>query len=130
MITTHYTDLSRLEKDTKKIIKTKNHSENHSEKHSQKHTQNHSQKHTQKHTQNNLSEPVNYKYYVKNFKMTCQIETDETNEIPIFNFPYKIERGVSQQYIALDILKKNNFDEDIIKEAIKISKKVIKPTCM
>lgn len=35
-------------------------------------------------------------------------------------YPYKLVPGVSKQYIALDLLAKNGFDDDIIKEAITI----------
>jgi hypothetical protein len=34
-------------------------------------------------------------------------------------FPYKIERGISEDHIALELLKKNDFDEDILKDANK-----------
>ena len=37
-----------------------------------------------------------------------------------------LEKGVSHQYIALDLLKNNGFDEDIINDAIDISKKISK----
>lgn len=40
------------------------------------------------------------------------------------SFPYKISRGVSKQYIALELLKKNGFDVDIIEEAIDIKKRL------
>ena len=33
-------------------------------------------------------------------------------------YPYKIKKGVSNQFIALELLKLNNFDEDIIDLAI------------
>ena len=71
IVTTHYTDLEILEKDTKGAIK-------------------------------------NYKFEVK---------YDKNKEI-IFN--YKIKEGISRQYIALDLLEKNGFSEDIIKDAKKI----------
>ena len=37
-------------------------------------------------------------------------------------FPYKIKKGISQDFVALEILKMNNYDPDIINNAIKISK--------
>jgi DNA mismatch repair ATPase MutS len=43
-------------------------------------------------------------------------------------YPYKLVRGVSKQYIALDLLAKNGFDEDIINEAIMIKDKLVKPS--
>lgn len=55
---------------------------------------------------------VNYKF---------EVDYDKENNI-LFN--YKIKRGISRQYIALDLLKKNNFDEDIIKDAIEMCNKL------
>jgi DNA mismatch repair protein MutS len=55
---------------------------------------------------------VNYKF---------EVDYDKENNI-LFN--YQIKRGVSRQYIALELLKKNNFDEDIIKDAIDMCNKV------
>ncbi len=77
IVTTHYTDLSILEKDTKKNIE-------------------------------------NYKF---------SVDYDKDKNI-IFN--YLLEKGVSHQYIALELLKNNGFDEDIINDAIDISKKISK----
>ena len=39
-------------------------------------------------------------------------------------FNYKIKKGVSRQYIALDLLKNNDFDEEVIEEALNICKKI------
>ncbi len=50
-----------------------------------------------------------------------EVTYDENKEI-LFN--YKLNRGVSRQYIALDLLKRNGFDEDLIETAIEMSKKV------
>jgi energy-coupling factor transporter ATP-binding protein EcfA2 len=69
--TTHYTELERLEKDTKGKI-------------------------------------MNYKF---------DIEYDKNGEI-IFN--YLLKKGVSRQYIALELLKKNGFDDDVINDALTI----------
>jgi hypothetical protein len=41
------------------------------------------------------------------------------------NFPFKLGRGVSKQYIALDILKLNGFDDDIIKAAKEIQNRIL-----
>jgi DNA mismatch repair ATPase MutS len=56
---------------------------------------------------------------IMNYKF--DVDYNENNEI-IFN--YKLKRGISKQYIALELLKKNGFDEDVIEEAIKMSKKI------
>ena len=55
---------------------------------------------------------VNYKF---------EVDYDANKEI-IFN--YKLVRGVSRQYIALDLLKKNGFDDDLIEDAINMCKKI------
>jgi DNA mismatch repair protein MutS len=55
---------------------------------------------------------VNYKF---------EVDHDENNEI-VFN--YELKRGVSRQYIALELLKKNGFDDDVIENAIEICKRV------
>jgi DNA mismatch repair protein MutS len=56
---------------------------------------------------------------IKNYKF--EIDRNDKNEI-IFN--YKLKHGYSNQYIALELLKNNNFDDDIIKEAIQISNSI------
>jgi len=73
--TTHYTDLERLEKDTKGKI-------------------------------------TNYKF---------DVEYNDSGEI-IFN--YLLKKGISRQYIALELLKKNGFDDDVINDAMNICKKL------
>jgi DNA mismatch repair protein MutS len=55
---------------------------------------------------------VNYKF---------EVDHDENNEI-IFN--YILKKGVSRQYIALELLQKNGFDDDVIEDAMKICKKL------
>jgi DNA mismatch repair ATPase MutS len=55
---------------------------------------------------------VNYKF---------EVDHDKNNEI-IFN--YELKRGVSRQYIALELLKKNGFDDDVIENAIDICRKI------
>ena len=56
---------------------------------------------------------------IKNYKF--EVEHDENNEI-IFN--YILKEGVSRQYIALELLKKNGFDDDVIENALEICKKI------
>jgi len=50
---------------------------------------------------------------ILNYKF--EINYDENKEI-LFN--YILQRGVSRQYIALDLLKKNGFDDDVLEDAI------------
>jgi DNA mismatch repair ATPase MutS len=73
--TTHYTDLERLEKDTKGKI-------------------------------------INYKF---------EVDHDLNNNI---KFNYLLKRGTSRQYIALELLKNNGFDDDVIEDAIDICRKI------
>jgi DNA mismatch repair ATPase MutS len=54
-----------------------------------------------------------------NYRMN--IERNSENQI---HYPYILEKGVSKQYIALDLLAKNGFDRDIIDEAITLKKKL------
>ena len=54
-----------------------------------------------------------------NYRMN--IERDENNQI---RYPYILDKGVSKQYIALDLLAKNGFDKDIIDEAISLKNKL------
>ena len=75
MITTHFTDLSDLEKDTNKLVK-------------------------------------NYKFY---------INRDEQNNIV---YPYKLMRGISRQYIAIELLGKSGMNPDIVNEALRMCQKL------
>jgi DNA mismatch repair ATPase MutS len=73
MFTTHYTYLTKLQKDTKRFL---------------------------------------------NYKM--DVNHNDTG----FVFPYKLSRGVSKQYIALDLLRSKGFRDDIVEEAIRIKNKL------
>jgi DNA mismatch repair ATPase MutS len=53
----------------------------------------------------------------KNYKMETIIDNNE------ITFTYKLKEGINKQYIALELLKKEGFDEDIINEAISIKNK-------
>jgi hypothetical protein len=57
-----------------------------------------------------------------NYRMN--IERGETSNI---TYPYKLGRGVSRQYIALELLEKNGFDEDVIKGALEIKNRLVAP---
>jgi len=65
----------------------------------------------EKDTQNRI---MNYKF---------EVIFDKDNNI-IFN--YKLKRGFSNQYIALELLRKNDFDEDIIKDALEMCSRIYK----
>ena len=51
---------------------------------------------------------------ISNYKFEVEYKNDEI----LFN--YLLKKGVSRQYIALDLLKKNGFDNDVIEDAIKM----------
>jgi DNA mismatch repair ATPase MutS len=53
-----------------------------------------------------------------NYKMNVVIDGEN------ISFPYKLIKGLSKQYIALELLKQNGFDEQIINEAINIKNKL------
>jgi energy-coupling factor transporter ATP-binding protein EcfA2 len=56
---------------------------------------------------------------IQNYKF--EVDHDINNEI-IFN--YILKKGTSRQYIALELLKKNGFDDDVIENALDICKKI------
>jgi len=39
-------------------------------------------------------------------------------------YPYKVSKGISRQYIALELLKKNGFDKDVVDDALAIKAKL------
>jgi DNA mismatch repair ATPase MutS len=45
----------------------------------------------------------------------------------LITYPYRMSKGVSKQYIALDLLKKNGFDPKIIEEGMRVKEKLLKP---
>jgi DNA mismatch repair protein MutS len=51
---------------------------------------------------------------ISNYKFEVNYENEE------IKFNYLLKKGVSRQYIALDLLKKNGFDNDVIEDAIKM----------
>lgn len=56
---------------------------------------------------------MNYKF---------EVEVDENENI---KFNYLLKRGTSRQYIALQLLSQNGFDNDVIQTAIEMSKNII-----
>lgn len=63
-----------------------------------------------------LSKNHNFNNYKMNVDM---INNDIT-------YPYKLKKGVSNQYIALELLKKNGFEKDIIEDALEIKQKLLR----
>lgn len=56
---------------------------------------------------------------IENYKF--EVDIDSNNDI---HFNYLLKRGTSRQYIALQLLKKSGFDEDIIEDAIKMCENI------
>ena len=57
-------------------------------------------------------------YNVKNYKMNIQYDKDEKK----YNNTYKLNEGLSDVYLGLDVLKKIGASNQIIEEAEKIKK--------
>jgi len=62
------------------------------------------------------------KDHIANYKF--EVDRDLSGNI---KFNYRLKRGFSKQFIALELLKNNGFDEDIIEKAMEVSKKLLKP---
>ena len=45
----------------------------------------------------------------------------------ILEYLYKIRKGISKDYVALEIMNEKGFDKDIVQDAINISKKISMP---
>lgn len=61
------------------------------------------------------------KDHIANYKF--EVDRDLSGNI---KFNYILKRGFSKQFIALELLKNNGFDEDIIEKAMIVSKKLLK----
>lgn len=57
----------------------------------------------------------------QNYKMNVLMD-DLGN---ITGYPYKLRRGVSNQFVALELLKQNGFDDQIIKYALEIKRDIL-----
>lgn len=57
-----------------------------------------------------------------NFKMECAVNKDGSVRTPP---PYRLVRGISRQYIALELMKQHGFDADIINSAIQLKNQII-----
>lgn len=65
-----------------------------------------------------LEKTTNHKF--KNYKF--EISRNDNQEI---QYNYKLQPGISNQNIALELLKKNDFDESIINDALEFEKSMI-----
>jgi hypothetical protein len=57
--------------------------------------------------------------YFKNYKMEVLVDKED------IHFTYKLKKGVNKHYLALEILKKNGFDEDILDEALQLKNSLL-----
>jgi DNA mismatch repair ATPase MutS len=78
--------------------------------------------------------PTNLTIFATHFLYLCKLSKNKKYKNYKFEafctdddiiFPYKLKKGISSQYIALEILKKNNFDEEIINNSINIKNKIL-----
>jgi DNA mismatch repair ATPase MutS len=53
-----------------------------------------------------------------NYKMDTRVAEDD------INFTYKLVKGINKHFLALELLKKNGFDPEIIEEALEIKKRL------
>jgi len=60
----------------------------------------------------------------KNYKMNVEIN-EETGDIV---YPYKLKNGISKQFIALELLRKNGFDKELVDDAIAIKLRLTNTT--
>lgn len=69
---------------------------------------------------------THYTYLTKLQKQTNKFITlkmNITRNGEEISYPYKLEPGISKQYIALELLKKNGFDSEIIEDALTLKQK-------
>ncbi len=78
--------------------------------------------------------PTNLTIFATHFLYLCKLSKNKKYKNYKFDaicnnnniiFPYKLKKGISSQYIALEILKNNNFDEEIINNSINIKNKIL-----
>ena len=59
-----------------------------------------------------------------NYKMNVRLDDDGN----LLSYPYRLSKGVSKQYVALELLKMNGFDPSIIQEALAIKQRLTTPS--
>lgn len=75
---------------------------------------------------------THYAYLTKLENMTERLYLNYRMNVNIndtdIQFPYQLQRGISTQYIALQLLTNEGFDKDIIKDALELKDKLTKTT--
>jgi DNA mismatch repair ATPase MutS len=56
---------------------------------------------------------------------TLSMSVSIDDQVTVVKYPYKLKRGVSTQYIALELLKINGFDASIINDALTIKNEIL-----
>ena len=67
-----------------------------------------------------LTKLKKYNKTINTYKMCASVNVDE-----IIKYPYTLQKGISKQYIALEILKQHNFDDSMIKTALRIKNNLL-----
>jgi hypothetical protein len=69
---------------------------------------------------------THYPYLTKlsNFKRVKMVA--HVNDAGDIEYPYRIKEGISRQYIALELLREEDFDPDVIEHAIQIKTKLLR----
>jgi len=65
-----------------------------------------------------LREQINGKS--KRIFCNCKMNVNMDAQDNVVEYPYKLAKGISRQFVALELLRKNGFDKDIIDEAVSI----------
>jgi len=60
-----------------------------------------------------------------NYKMEV---TQDKASGQVIAFPYKLHRGISRQFVALELLKRDQFDNELVQHALDIKQRLLKPT--
>ena len=60
-----------------------------------------------------------------NYKMNVNITYLSEDVVDDIQYPYILQKGISKQYIALELLKRNGFDEDIIENAMRVKQDIL-----
>ena len=62
----------------------------------------------------------------KNYQMQVSIMTQPDKSV-VVQYPYQLRRGISRQYIALELLRNNGFEKDILVEATRVRDSLTNP---
>lgn len=49
-----------------------------------------------------------------------RMNVEKSSDSKVFRFPYKLQKGISRQHVALELLAENGFDKDLIETALSV----------